>query len=81
VIVHLDESEIAKLVGAYPESDYYVPLPEAITQELRRARQGHFNVLHLETGLKADFYPSRSYPYWQWAWERRRQETVEGHAA
>ena len=81
LVVHLDEPEVAKIAGAFPDSDYYTPPAETITDEIRRPAHGHFNVIHLTTGLKADFYPSRRHPYWAWAWEHRRSAIVEGSPA
>lgn len=81
LVVHLDEADLATLGLALPEPDYYLPPPEIIAQEIRRAAHGHFNAIHLETGLKADFYPSRGHRYWTWAWEHRRSDCVEGQPA
>ncbi len=81
LVVHLDEPEVATVTGAFPEADYYVPPPEVMAGEIRRSVRGHFNVIHHLTGLKADFYPSRRHPYWAWAWEHRRCETIEGQPA
>ena len=52
-----------------------------MAEEIRRSTHGHFNVVHHETGLKADFYPSRHHPYWAWAWEHRQCAEVEGAPA
>ncbi len=81
LVVHLDESEIASVIAVFPDADYYTPPAELIGDEIRRAKGGHFNVIHHATGLKADFYPSRNHPYWQWAWEHVRRESVEGQPA
>jgi hypothetical protein len=35
-------------------------------------------VIHLPTGLKADFYPSPKHSYWALAWKNRKLEQVEG---
>jgi hypothetical protein len=81
LVVQLAESEISQLEAAFPESDYYVPPPEIIAEEMRRSTRGHFNVIHHETGLKADFYPWHRKEEWQWAWERIRCDDVEGQPA
>ena len=81
LIVHLDGSEIAAIAAAFPEPDYYTPPSDVIAAEISRSAHGHFNVIHIPTGLKADFYPSRRHPYWTWAWQHRRCETIAGQPA
>lgn len=81
LLVHLDESHIPLLAIALPEADYYLPPTELIAEEIRRSTGGHFNAIHHESGLKADFYPSRRHPYWTWAWEHRRAAVIEGQSA
>ena len=42
--------------AAYPATEFYVPPQDAIAIEAARERRGHFNVIHADSGLKADFY-------------------------
>jgi hypothetical protein len=72
LVVHLDEADIAKLVSLFPAAEYYVPPADVMLVEVNRPTRGHFNVIHLTTGQKGDFYPSRRHPYWNWAWQNRR---------
>lgn len=77
LVVQLNELEAAKIPVVFPEPDYYTPPPEIIAEEIRRTARGHFNVIHLPTGFKADFYPPANHPLREWSWENRRCETVE----
>jgi hypothetical protein len=77
LVVHLDEPQITRFAELFPKPHYYTPPAEVIGVEIRRTVRGHFNVIHLTTGLKADFYPSTSHPYWQWAWDHRRSTDVD----
>lgn len=70
--VVLDPPQIPQLAAAFPESEYYLPPPDVIAIEVGRPVEGHFNVIHHDTGLKADLYPSRTHPYFDWAWQHRR---------
>ena len=81
LVVHLDESEIGKIAATFPEPAFYTPPATVLAEEILRPTHGHFNVIHVETGLKADFYPSRRHPYWAWAWEHRRNDAVENQPA
>lgn len=76
LVVHLVGTDGRALATLFPAAEYYVPPLEVITIELDRPSRGHFNVIHLSTGQKADFYPSRQHPYWEWAWRARRLERV-----
>ena len=78
LLIHLDEPEISAVVALFPDSDYYTPPGDIIAEEIRRSTRGHFKLIHSGTGLKADFYPSRSHPYWHWAWEHRRSASIDG---
>ncbi len=72
IVVHLDRDEAAGLPGFFPPDGFYLPPPEVLAAELARPTRGHFNVIHFESGQKADFYPSRRHPYWQWAFDHRQ---------
>jgi len=72
LVVHLAEADIATLVRLFPDTEYYLPPADVIAVELHRPTRGHFNVIHLPTGQKADVYPSRQHPYWDWAWQHRQ---------
>jgi hypothetical protein len=66
------------LAGAFPESDYYLPPPEVMAEEGRRSRYGHFNIIHHETALRADVYVAGDDPLHDWAFTRRRAESLAG---
>lgn len=76
--VHLQPAEVEALAAVFPPADYYVPPLEVAIAEVARPVRGHFNVIHLTSGQKADFYPSRNHPYLTWAWEHRQQGRVDG---
>jgi len=78
LVLHLEAADVAKLSKVFPAESYYLPPEDVLVLEQRRPSRGHFNVIHHETGMKADCYPSRSHPYWEWAWKNRRSETMDG---
>lgn len=80
VVVRLAPGEGRALAAVYPAAEYYVPPIEVIEQERQRRRQGHFNVIHHDTGLRADFYLIGDDPLHQWAWERRQTASIGGDA-
>jgi hypothetical protein len=57
-VVFLQAHDLPRLIGAFPPGEFYVPPLETMLAELARAELGHFNLIHLETGFKADLYPT-----------------------
>jgi hypothetical protein len=56
IVLDLDRNGVPRLATAFPPDQYYVPPEEALEEEVGRPSGGHFNLLHLETGLRADCY-------------------------
>ena len=77
-VVFLDDADIRRLAGAFPAADYYLPPLETICAEVRREQRGHFNIIHLETGFKADCYLSGREELHAWAFRLRRPIQFEG---
>lgn len=67
LVVFLDDVAIARLPTAFPAPSYFLPPQDVITIETRRTRRGHFNVIHVASGLKADFYPDNREELHHWA--------------
>jgi hypothetical protein len=76
LVVHITDAEAAAFAALFPVAEYYVPPMDVVAVEVNRPTRGHFNVIHLATGQKADFYPSRQHSCWDWAWQGRRLERV-----
>ena len=60
----------------FPEQDYYLPPLEVIQIEIGRPSRGHFNIIHIPSGLKADCYPSRNHRFLEWAIRHRRRRRL-----
>lgn len=80
LIVALDRDHIARLPEAFPPAEFYCPPAEVIAVEAAREQRGHFNIIHHETGFKADVYLSGRDPLHAWGLARARQLEVEGQA-
>jgi hypothetical protein len=81
LVVFLGAADIKKLAEAFPLTDFYLPPPEVIAVEARREQHGHFNIIHVETGFKADMYLTGRDDLNAWAFRFRRpfqigEETV-----
>jgi hypothetical protein len=56
VVLTLVQSDIEKLAAAFPLEEFYCPPADVVHIEAAREEHGHFNVIHHETGFKADVY-------------------------
>lgn len=56
-ILDLHPGQEIKMVEAFPEADFYLPPLNVIAHEIRRGALGSFNIIHHNTGFKADCYP------------------------
>lgn len=73
LVVLPDATQIGRFPELFPEDDFYLPPLEVIGVESRREVNGHFNIIHHGTGLKADIYLSRNHPYLSWALDNARR--------
>lgn len=73
VVLSLDDAARGALMAAFPESDFYVPPEAVIRAEQARTLRGHFNLIHLESGYKADIYLAGADPLHAWALPLRRR--------
>ncbi len=65
--IFLGRLDLPVLSALFPEPDFYCPPPEVLAVEADRECRGHFNVIHIPTGLKADFYPANADETFVWA--------------
>lgn len=72
IVVQLSPSDAERLAAAFPGDRYYVPPIETIREEAARAEHGHFNILDIETSLRADVYCLGKDALGAWAMARRR---------
>lgn len=80
LIVVLNQEHIARLRELFPPAEFYCPPTEVIAVEVARAQRGHFNIIHQETGFKADVYLSGLDPLHAWGLARARKLEVDGEA-
>lgn len=76
MLIMIRPEDVGRLVGAFPEEDFYITPAEVIQEELRRPTGAHLNVIAQAAMMKADLYPS---PQNDMDWlTRRRKSTVAG---
>jgi hypothetical protein len=75
-VVFLRSQDFAQLPEAYPAPSFYVPPSEVIAAEAARPTKGQFNVIHVDSGLKADFHTANRDELHGWAFRNVREYTI-----
>lgn len=70
--IWLGRSDLPVLSSIFSGTDFYCPPPEVLAIEADRECRGHFNVIHILTGLKANFYLGKFDASFAWAWQNRQ---------
>jgi hypothetical protein len=78
MVLELELQNVDRFVDIFTIDRFYCPPPEVIKLELGRQFGGHFNLIHHETGFKADIYLKGSDPLHVWALTRRVKVDFEG---
>jgi hypothetical protein len=78
LVVFFNERDVQRLTEAFPATEFYVPPVETIFAEIRREKNGHFNVIHTDTSFKADIYPSGRDELNAWGFHHKRTIQYEG---
>jgi len=78
LVLSLKPADATGFAAAFPSDAFYVPPSEVIEEEAHRPRNGHFDVIHHETALKADCYLAAGDPLHTWALQRRTRTDVAG---
>jgi hypothetical protein len=56
LIISLPEINIDRFMTLFPIDKFYCPPKEVIINEIKRSSRGHINLIHHESGFKADVY-------------------------
>jgi hypothetical protein len=78
LVVGLSDENAEKIVEAFPIEEFYCPPVEIIRLEAKRPLRGHFNLIHHETGFKADIYLLGRDELHHWAMSNRKKFVMEG---
>ncbi len=77
IVVALAPSGVPALAAAFPLEEFYCPPEEVLLEESLRPQRGHINLIHHETGFKADVYIANRDPLHHWALAERRPIQIE----
>ena len=73
VVVFLRFEDIRRLIEVFPAPSFYLPPEEIIAAEIARAHKGQFNVIHVDTGFKADIYTTGRDDFNAWSFRHARR--------
>lgn len=76
VILSAKVENAPAILAAFPKSRFHSPPLETLEGELSRSRDGSFQILDRQTGLKADIYIAGDDPLLQYGLENARELTV-----
>lgn len=77
IVVEMARADVMRMAAAFPLNDFYFPPQEVLRLEVARAQRGHFNIIHHETGFKADIYPCGRDHLSVWGLRHARKMVVE----
>ncbi len=67
IVIEININKVDSLVKAFPLEEFYCPPVEVLKIEILRNNRGHCNIIHNETGFKADVYFTGSDIFQKWA--------------
>lgn len=76
LILSLPAASLTEFEAAFPDNDFYRAPTEVLRTELGRSHRGHTNVIHHDTGFRADIYFRGEDALHLWAWTRRERMPV-----
>jgi hypothetical protein len=78
VVIDFTPAEVEPFLNSFPLEQFYCPPSEVILVEIARSQRGHFNLIHHETGFKADIYTVGRDKLNHWGLNNRKLINLEG---
>ncbi|HRK33306.1 MAG TPA: hypothetical protein PLJ47_01835 [Candidatus Hydrogenedentes bacterium] len=78
IVAEIAHKQLDGIAESFPSEEFYLPPQEVILVEIARTFRGHFNIIHHQSGFKADIYLAGSDPLHAWAMPRARRSRVHG---
>ena len=72
IVLVLPDIKVKEFIKAFPADEFYIPPLEIIKNEIKREIRGHCNIIHHETGFKADIYFAGENELQLWAIEKAK---------
>lgn len=77
IVVVLSMRHVRAFVEAFPLEEFYCPPEDVLAIEVRRGQRGHCNLIHHDTGFKADIYMAFDELH-KWGLAHRQTVSLDG---
>jgi hypothetical protein len=77
IVIALSARHVHAFVEAFPLEEFYCPPEDVLAIEVRRGQRGHCNLIHHDSGFKADIYIAFDELH-RWALAHRRTLELDG---
>jgi hypothetical protein len=77
IVIHLNIQDAKRIPVIFPEKEYYCPPEEIIIDEIKRPVRAQFNIIHHDSGFKADFFLLGNDPLHEWAFSNKRRMQID----
>ena len=77
IVIVLSMRDVRSFVEAFPLEEFYCPPEDVLAIEVRRGQRGHCNLIHHDTGFKADIYLAYDELH-RWALAHRQMVALDG---
>jgi len=81
IILDMPVDRVDDFIRLFSPDEFYVPPKETIIEETTRSIRGHFNMIDLKNGFKADFYLVGKDSLHRWALKNKKELITENHIA
>lgn len=78
LVLAMPGKDAERVAQAFPMDDFYCPPVEVLLAEAMRGHRGHFNLIHHQSGFRADVYLAHRDEFQHWALKRRQEVVVDG---
>jgi hypothetical protein len=73
IVLEIKTTDTDAFRAAFPQEQFYLPPAEIIQNEMNRSERGHFNVIHHDSGFKADIYLAGKDDFQRWGLDNRKE--------
>jgi hypothetical protein len=77
IVIALSSRDVHRFVDAFPLEEFYCPPEDVLAIEVQRGQRGHCNLIHHDSGFKADIYIAFDELH-RWALAHRRTLVLDG---
>ncbi len=67
IVININVNRAEEFLSLFPSKEFYCPPKEILKTEILKTVRGHCNIIHNETGFKADIYFTGKDEFQKWA--------------